>query len=85
MKFRSEDRSTSLGVWVANVKTQVANGARLAALMAGASGDAVRMLAVLSRRGNLSVEENDVSIEFASVSVLDPGDSIGHLVRARNP
>jgi Ni,Fe-hydrogenase III large subunit len=72
MKFRSEDRSTSLGVWVANVKTQVANGARLAALMAGASGDAVRMLAVLSRRGNLSVEETTCPSNLHQFPSLTP-------------
>ena len=72
MKFPSGIPSTSLGVWVANIKIQVASGARLAALMAGASGDDVRMLAILSRRGNLSVEETTFPSTLQQFPSLTP-------------
>ena len=72
MKFRSEIPSTSLGVWVANVKTQVTSGARLAALMASASGNDLRMLAVLSRRGDLSVEETTFPLTLQQFPSLTP-------------
>jgi Ni,Fe-hydrogenase III large subunit len=51
-------RSTLDDAFVTNVKSQVASGARFAALMAGASGDDVRVFVVLSRGGKLHVEDS---------------------------
>lgn len=72
MTFTFDTRSTSLGTWVANVKTQVNSGARLAALMAGASGDGVRVLAVLSRRGKLAIEETTFASDLRQLPSLTP-------------
>jgi Ni,Fe-hydrogenase III large subunit len=52
--------STLNDSFVSNVKSQVASGARFAALMASASGDGVRVFAVMSRGGKLHVEESMV-------------------------
>lgn len=72
MTFRSDVHSTALGSWVANVKAQVASGARLAALMAGARGDDVRVLAILSRRGRLSIEETIFASNLQQFPSLTP-------------
>jgi len=72
MTFQSDTRSTTPGAWVANVKAQVASGARLAALMAGASGHDVRVLAIVSRRGRLSIEETTFSSNLPQLPSLTP-------------
>jgi len=72
MTSLSDTQSTSPDTWASNVKTQVTSGARLAALIAGARGDDVRMLAVLSRRGNLSVEETTSPTNLSQFPSLTP-------------
>jgi Ni,Fe-hydrogenase III large subunit len=57
---------------VSSVKTQVASGARFAALMAAASDDGLRVLAVLSQLGTLTVEETTLPAAARQFPSLTP-------------